>query len=68
MSCWSKEELENMLEDVINELNLSDNMIEKHGSLGTSPAILVKEVLERKDLEIRLLKQKFKQIEASHLD
>jgi hypothetical protein len=37
MSCWNKEQLENMLEDIINELNLSNNMIEKHGPLGTSP-------------------------------
>jgi hypothetical protein len=56
MSCWSKEELENMLEDVVNELDLSDGMIEKHGPLGTAPAELVRLVLERKDLEIRALK------------
>lgn len=59
MSCWTKEELENMLEDVVNELNLSDAMIEKHGPLGTPPAELVRLVLERKDLEIRALKQGF---------
>lgn len=56
MSCWSKEELENMLEDVVNELDLSDDMIEKHGPLGTAPAELVKTILERKDREIELLK------------
>ena len=60
MSCWTKQELENMLEDVVNELNLSDGMIEKHGPLGTAPAALVRLVLERKDLEIKVLKQGFK--------
>lgn len=53
MSCWNKEELENMLEDVVNELNLSDGMIEKHGQLGTAPAELVRLVLDQKDMEIR---------------
>lgn len=55
MSCWSKPELENMLEDVVNELDLSDSMIEKHGPLGTPPAELVRLVLERKDREIDAL-------------
>ena len=59
MSCWTKEELENMLEDVVNALDLSDSMIEKHGPLGTAPAELVRLVLERKDQEIRMLKQGF---------
>jgi hypothetical protein len=27
MSCWTKEELENMLEDVVNELDLSESAI-----------------------------------------
>lgn len=62
MTCWTKPELENMLEDVVNELNLSDSMIEKHGPLGTEPAELVRLVLEQKDLEIRALKQGFKSI------
>jgi len=35
MSCWNKEELENMLEDVVNELDLSDAAIEEHGPNGT---------------------------------
>jgi len=60
MSCWNKQELENMLEDVVNELNLSEGMIEKHGPLGTAPAELVRIVLDRKDSEIRALKQGFK--------
>lgn len=56
MSCWTKEQLENMLEDVVNELNLSDAMIEIHGQEGTAPAELVRLVLEQKDKEIRMLK------------
>jgi len=57
MSAWSKTELGNMLEDVINELKLSDEMIEKHGPLGTSPAKLVRSVLYQKDMQIKMLKQ-----------
>ena len=57
MSRWNKEELENMLEDVVNELDLSDVMIEKHGQSGTAPSELVRLVLEQKDLEIRELKK-----------
>lgn len=60
MSCYTKEELENMLEDVVNALDLSDGMSEKHGPLGTAPADLVREVLQQKDLEIALLKQGFR--------
>lgn len=40
MSIHTKEELENMLEDVVNELELSEDMIEKHGPWGTPPAEL----------------------------
>jgi hypothetical protein len=39
--------LTNMLEDVVNSLNLSAEMVEKHGPLGTPPAELVTLVLER---------------------
>lgn len=60
MTCWSKEELEQMLEDVVNELDLSESMIEKHGPLGTAPAVLVRKVLDAKDMQIRGLKQGFK--------
>lgn len=60
MSCWTKPELENMLEDVVNELDLSDSMIEEHGPLGTPPSELVRLVLERKDLEIKMLQAGFK--------
>lgn len=62
MSCWSKEELETMLEDVVNELDLSESMIEKHGPLGTAPAELVRLVLEQKDMEIMALKSGMKVI------
>lgn len=59
MSCFTKQQLENMLEDVVNVLDLSETMIEEHGPMGTSPAKLVKIVLDRKDTEIRMLKQGF---------
>ena len=62
MSCWTKPELENMLEDVVNELELSDWMIERHGPLGTAPAELVRLVLEQKDLEIKAMKQGWKSL------
>lgn len=62
MSCWDKEQLENMLEDVVNELDLSEIMIEKHGQEGTAPATLVRLVLESKDLEISMLKQGMKKM------
>lgn len=53
---YTNKQLEDMLEDVVNVLDLSDGIIEKHGPLGTPPAELVKLVLEQKDREIRLLK------------
>ena len=49
-------ELKNMLEDVVNELDLSDGALEKHGPMGTPPAELVKLVLAEKDLQIAALK------------
>jgi len=54
------EELRNMLEDVVNELDLSDGMIEQHGPMGTAPAKLVRLVLARKDQEISMLKSGMK--------
>lgn len=57
MSCWSKEELEQMLEDVVNELNLSEAALAEHGPLGTPPAELVRLVLRQKDLIIRCLRE-----------
>lgn len=59
MSKWTKEQLENMLEDVVNVLDLSDGMIEEHGPLGTAPSELVRLVMERKDREIAMLKRGF---------
>lgn len=50
----------NMLEDVVNELDLSQAAIEKHGPLGTPPAGLVRLVLEEKDRIISGLKNGIK--------
>jgi len=66
VSKWTKKELEDMLEDVVNELALSDGMIEKHGPLGTAPSELVRLVLESKDREIRMLKHGFVVVHAEH--
>ena len=59
MSCWNKEQLEQMLEDVVNELDLSDSAIAENGPLGTPPAQLVRLVLDQKDATIRMLKAGF---------
>ena len=59
MSCHTKEQLENMLEDVVNELNLSDIAVAIHGHHGTSPAKLVRMALDQKDAQIRMLSQYF---------
>ena len=56
MSCHSTEELEQMLEDVVNELDLSDVAIAAHGPMGTPPSQLVRLVLDQKDKTIRMLK------------
>lgn len=62
-SHYTKEQLENMLVDVVNELDLSEEMVEKHGPLGTPPAELVRLVLEQKDREIYLLRHSYKKVE-----
>ena len=62
MTCHTKEQLEEMLFDVVNELDLSDGMCEKHGPWGTAPAILVREVMDQKDQQIRMLRQGFKEV------
>lgn len=62
MTCWTKEELENMLFSVVDELQLSDSMIEKHGPMGTEPAVLVREVLDQKDLQIDCLRNGFSDV------
>ncbi len=56
MSCHSKEELEQMLEDVVNELDLSDVAIAEHGPMGTPPSQLVRLVLDQKDRMIQMVK------------
>lgn len=59
---YSRTDLRNMLEDVVNELDLSGDMIENHGQLGTPPAELVRLILQEKDLTIKMLRVKFKEI------
>lgn len=63
MTCWSKEELEQMLEDVVNELNLSDSVLSEHGPMGTPPAQLVRLVLEQKDRQITFLRHGLQEVE-----
>lgn len=65
---YTNEELINMLEDVVNELDLSDEMIEKHGQEGTAPSKLVRLVLDQKDRQIRMLKLGMIQIEEKATD
>lgn len=64
VSSWNRAELEQMLEDVVNELELSDIAIEVHGPLGTPPARLVRLVLNQKDETIRMLRAGMVQIHA----
>jgi hypothetical protein len=45
-----------MLEDVVNELDLSDEAIAEHGPMSTPPAELVRLVLDQKDKTIQMLK------------
>ena len=59
MSKWSKHELEDMLEDVVNELDLFEELPAQHGTNGTAPAEMVRSVLNQKDREISMLKQGF---------
>jgi len=56
VSCYGKDELEQMLEDVVNALDLAEGVIEEHGPLGTEPAELVRLVLDQKDRTIRNLR------------
>jgi hypothetical protein len=56
VSCCNKEELEQMLEDVVNVLDLSEAAIAEHGPNGTPPAELVRLVLQQKDRTIRNLR------------
>ena len=57
-----KNNLTNLLEDVVNELDLSGKMVHEHGQQGTAPAELVRLVLNQKDLEIIALKAGMKSI------
>lgn len=63
MSCWTKEQLENQLEDVVNELDLSELAAYHHDQIGTSVAELVRLVLEEKDRKIAMLKAGMKMIQ-----
>lgn len=65
MSRYTNQELEDMLTAVVDELNLSDAMIEKHGPLGTPVHVMVREVLDQKDLEITALKSGMKVIKTN---
>ena len=51
-----------MLFDVVDELDLSDGMIDEHGPLGTPPSTLVRLVLERKDRQIAMLRAGFVEV------
>lgn len=62
MSQHKREQLENMLEDVVNVLDLSPSAIAKHGPLGTPPADLVRLVLEEKNQIIRMLQSEMRPI------
>jgi len=62
MGCFNKEELENMLEDVVNELDLSELAVERHGPSGTPPSELVRLVLCEKDRKIRILQKGFQEV------
>ena len=62
MSCHTREELEQMLEDVVNELDLSDSAILIYGPLGTPPAKLVQLVMAQKDNTIQMLRQGFVEV------
>jgi len=59
MSCHTKEQLEQMLEDVVNELDLGELAQHTHGQMGTTPAELVKQVLEHKNQTIARLRASF---------
>jgi len=65
MSAHTYEELRQMLFDVVDELDLSDGMLDEHGPLGTAPAKLVRLVLERKDRTIAMLRQGFVDVSAT---
>ncbi len=53
-----------MLEDVVNELDISESAIAEHGPCGTAPAKLVRLVLDQKDKTIQMLKSGLTEIVA----
>ena len=53
-----------LLENVINELDLSEAAIEEHGPLGTEPAELVRLVLDEKDRRLRYKDKRIAELEA----
>lgn len=59
MSAYTKQELENELENVINELSLPEEIIYKYWSSPIDVHILVRKVIEQKDKEITMLKNWF---------
>jgi len=68
MSYWTKAQLENMLEDVVNELDLSDQAISIHGQDGTAPSELVRLILINKDRRISLLESALHRQEANEIE
>lgn len=67
LDAYSYNDLRNMLNDVCNELDLSDDMLEKHGPVGTPVSELVRLVLDQKDLENSALKNGLKLIDPGVL-
>lgn len=59
---YTNEEMRSMLEDVVTVLDLSEEMIFKHGQTATEPAELVRIVLEQKDMEIKMLQLNMKKL------
>ena len=63
MKCKECEKHRDMLYAVVDELDLSDSALEKHGPMGTSPAELVRLVLKQKNQIIKGLQQGIKVIQ-----
>lgn len=57
------ERLKNLLEDVVNELDLPESAIEKHGPLGTHPSELVRLVLNENNRRVQIAES----LAATHL-
>jgi hypothetical protein len=65
---YSYSDMKDMLYDVVDALDLSESMLEKHGPNGTKPAELVREVLAQKDKQIQLLERGFVNAAAPRVD